>query len=43
MTEIDTSGMFRFLTDELQEAEDAGERGKRISFVFVLKAQFTRY
>lgn len=27
MTEIDTSGTFRFLTDELQDAEDAGERG----------------
>ncbi|KAI5119769.1 hypothetical protein M0805_009240 [Coniferiporia weirii] len=26
MTEPDTSGMFRFLTDELQEAEDAGDR-----------------
>ena len=24
----DTSGMLRFLTDELQEAEDAGERGE---------------
>ena len=28
MTQIDTSGMFRFLTDELQDAEDAGERGE---------------
>ncbi|THH11063.1 hypothetical protein EW145_g904 [Phellinidium pouzarii] len=26
MTQIDTSGMFRFLTDELQDAEDAGDR-----------------
>ena len=28
MTQIDTSGMFRFLTDELQDADDAGERGE---------------
>ena len=27
MTNPDTSGMLRFLTDELQDAEDAGERG----------------
>jgi sphingomyelin phosphodiesterase len=27
MTQLDPSGMFRFLTDELQDAEDAGERG----------------
>lgn len=27
MTNPDTSGMLRFLTDELQEAEDAGDRG----------------
>jgi hypothetical protein len=28
MTNGDTSGMLRFLTDELQEAEDAGDSGK---------------
>lgn len=28
MTNPDTSGMLRFLTDELQAAEDAGDRGK---------------
>ena len=27
MTNPDNSGMLRFLTDELQDAEDAGERG----------------
>lgn len=27
MTSIDPSGMLRFLTDELQDAEDAGDRG----------------
>jgi hypothetical protein len=27
MTNPDTSGMLRFLTDELQDAEDAGEPG----------------
>lgn len=27
MTNPDTSGMLRFLTDELQSAEDAGDRG----------------
>lgn len=27
MTNPDTSGMLRFLTDELQDAEDAGDRG----------------
>lgn len=31
MTNPDTSGMLRFLTDELQAAEDAGDRGQ-ISF-----------
>lgn len=25
----DTSGMLRFLTDELQEAEDVGEKGEQ--------------
>jgi len=29
MTQPDPSGMLRFLTDELQDAEDAGERGKK--------------
>ena len=28
MTNPDVSGMLRFVTDELQEAEDAGERGR---------------
>ena len=28
MTQKDTSGMLRFLTDELQDAEDAGDRGE---------------
>jgi hypothetical protein len=27
MTNPDVSGMLRFLTDELQDAEDAGDRG----------------
>ena len=27
MTNADVSGMLRFLTDELQDAEDAGDRG----------------
>ena len=27
MSNPDTSGMLRFLTDELQNAEDAGDRG----------------
>ena len=27
MSNPDTSGMLRFLTDELQDAEDAGDRG----------------
>jgi hypothetical protein len=27
MTNPDTSGMLRFVTDELQDAEDAGDRG----------------
>lgn len=27
MTEVDISGTFRFLTDELQDAEDIGDRG----------------
>lgn len=29
----DNSGMLRFLTDELQDAEDAGDRGEYIVFV----------
>ena len=29
MTDPDVSGMLRFLTDELQDAEDAGDRGRR--------------
>lgn len=28
LTSADTSGMLRFLTDELQDAEDAGDRGR---------------
>ena len=28
MTNPDTSGMLRFLTDELQDAEDASDRGQ---------------
>ena len=27
MSNPDTSGMLRFVTDELQDAEDAGDRG----------------
>jgi sphingomyelin phosphodiesterase len=30
MTNPDTSGMLRFVTDELQDAEDAGDRGSSI-------------
>ena len=30
MTNPDTSGMLRFLTDQLQDAEDAGDRGALI-------------
>ena len=29
MTNPDISGMLRFLTDELQDAEDAGDSGKK--------------
>ena len=32
MTDPDVSGMLRFLTDELQDAEDAGERGEPIQW-----------
>jgi sphingomyelin phosphodiesterase len=31
MTSSDPSGILRFLTDELQDSEDAGERGLLIS------------
>jgi hypothetical protein len=31
MTNPDVSGMLRFLTDELQDAENAGDRGTFIS------------
>lgn len=31
MTNPDVSGMLRFLTDELQAAEDAGDRGFSVS------------
>ena len=30
MTNPDTSGMLRFVTDELQDAEDAGDRGSSL-------------
>ena len=30
MTNPDNSGMLRFLTDELQDAEDAGDKGQLI-------------
>jgi hypothetical protein len=33
MTNADTSGMLRFLTDELQDAEDAGDRGYLLFFL----------
>ena len=36
MTGSDPSGMMRFLTDQLQEAEDANDRGGSI-VLFVLK------
>lgn len=29
LSEPDVSGMLRFLTDELQDAEDSGDRGKQ--------------
>lgn len=35
MTTSDPSGILRFLTDELQDAEDAGERGY-LAFHFTL-------
>lgn len=35
MTSHDPSGMLRFLTDELQEAEDSGDRGTSIVICFV--------
>lgn len=35
MTNPDTSGMLRFLTDELQEAEDAGDRGQSPSLICI--------
>jgi len=34
MTDPDVSGMLRMLTDELQEAEDAGDRGRYRSFIY---------
>jgi hypothetical protein len=33
MTDSDNSDMMRFLTDELQDAEDAGERGQLSSIL----------
>ena len=36
MTGSDPSGMMRFLTDQLQEAEDANDRG-RLIVLFVLE------
>lgn len=36
MTSHDPSGMLRFLTDELQEAEDSGDRGIHTVICFVL-------
>lgn len=36
VTNPDTSGMLRFVTDELQDAEDAGDRGSySFQFIFV--------
>lgn len=37
-TNPDTSGMLRFLTDELQAAEDAGQRG---TYFHIMRAQLT--
>ena len=37
MTNPDTSGMLRFVTDELQDAEDAGDRGSSsFDFLFLI-------
>ncbi|KAG5337801.1 hypothetical protein C0989_008856 [Termitomyces sp. Mn162] len=36
MTNPDVSGMLRFLTDELQSAEDAGDRGELIKYIRTL-------
>lgn len=38
MSNPDTSGMMRFLTDQLQEAEDAGDRG---TFCLKLSSRWT--
>ena len=35
MTNPDTSGMLRFVTDELQDAEDAGDRGSSSSDLYL--------
>jgi hypothetical protein len=37
MTNPDASGMLRFVTDELQDAEDAGDRGSSsFDFYFLI-------
>jgi len=45
MTNPDTSGMLRFLTDELQDAEDAGDRGTSINTIiqYILLINETSY
>ena len=45
MTNPDTSGMLRFVTDELQDAEDAGDRGSSLfdshSYYILLHISFS--
>ena len=40
LTHPDVSGMLRFLTDELQDAEDKGERGMSLTVPFTFADLF---
>ena len=42
MTNPDTSGMLRFLTDELQDAEDAGDRGSSSFVLYLFSLKWSR-
>jgi hypothetical protein len=41
LAEADNSGMLRFLTDELQDAEDKGDRGVSLAKLAVLLVSIT--
>jgi hypothetical protein len=41
LTHPDVSGMLRFLTDELQDAEDKGDRGMSFAIPFVRLVTFS--